>query len=93
MNVYIEECEILKLQQECKMHGISFGQLCDRLKRGCSFFAAMNMPPSWEIQEITQDSDGVHQSMLKPYVDAVLVAFDGTVRDLQEFLKENKGNT
>lgn len=92
MSVYIEECEILKLQQECMRHGISFGQLCDRLKRGCSLFAAMNMPPSWEIREIPPGSDGVHYSMYEP-VDAVKIVFDSTERDLQEFLEEHKGNS
>ncbi len=92
MSVYIDKCEILKLQQECGAHSISFNQLCDRLKRGCSLFAAMNMPPSWEIDEITHSSDGVHYSMFKP-IDAVTPVFGGTDRDLQEFLEENKGNT
>lgn len=88
MSVYIDKREILRLQQECMAHDISFNQLCDRLKRGCSLFAAMNMPPSWEIDKITQSSDGVHYSMFKPIVDAVMVAFDGTDRDLQELLDE-----
>lgn len=88
MSVYIDKSEILQLQQECMAHGISFNQLCDRLKRGCSLFAAMNMPPSWEIDKITHSSDGVRYSMFKPIVDAVMVAFDGTDRDLQEFLDE-----
>ena len=86
MSVYIDKCEILKLQQKCMAHGISFNQLCDRLKRGCSPFAAMNMPPSWEIDKITHGSDGVHYSMFKPVVDTVMVAFYGTDSDLQEFL-------
>ena len=88
MSVYTDKHEILQLQQECMAHGISFNQLCDRLKRGCSLFAAMNMPPSWEIDKITHSSDGVHYSMFKPIVNAVMVAFDGTDRDLQEFLDE-----
>lgn len=88
MSIYIDKREILQLQQECMAHDISFNQLCDRLNRGCSLFAAMNMPPSWEIDKITHSSDGVHYSMSKPVVDAVMVAFDGTDRDLQEFLDE-----
>ncbi len=88
MSVYIDTCEILQLQQECMVHGISFNRLCDRLKRGCSLFAAMNMPPSWEIDKITYSSDGVHYSMFKPIIDAVMVVFDGTDKDLQEFLDE-----
>lgn len=90
MSIYIDKREILQLQQECMAHDISFNQLCDRLKRGCSLFAAMNMPPSWEIDKITHSSDGVHYSMSKPVVDAVMVAFDGTDRDLHEFLDELK---
>lgn len=88
MSIYIDKREILQLQQECMAHDISFNQLCDRLKRGCSLFAAMNMPASWEIDKISHGSDGVHYSMFKPVVDAVMIAFDGTDRDLQEFLDE-----
>lgn len=91
MNVNIEEQEILNLQQECIMHGISFCQLCDRLKRGCSLFAAMNMPSSWEIDKITRSPDGVCYSMFKPIaVNAVTPIFEGTERDLQEFLDDIK---
>lgn len=86
--IYIDKCDILQLQQECMTHGISFNQLCDRLKRGCSLYAAMNMPPSWEIDKISHSSDDTHYSMFKPVVDAVMVAFEGTDRDLQEFLDE-----
>ena len=90
MSTDIRVRAILNLQQECIMHGISFCQLCDRLKRGCSLFAAMNMPSSWEIDKITRSPDGVRYSMFKPIVDAVMVAFEGTDRDLQEFLDEFK---
>lgn len=93
MNTDFEVRAILSLQQECIMHGISFCQLCDRLKRGCSLFAAMNMPSSWEIGEITRssDSDIVHYNMRKPIdVDAVTPIFEGTEKDLQEFLDEIK---
>lgn len=91
MNVNIEEQEILNLQQECIMHGISFCQLCDRLKRGCSLFAAMNMPSSWEIDKITRSSDSVRYSMFKPIaIDEVTPIFEGTERDLQEFLDDIK---
>lgn len=88
MSIYIDKREILQLQQECMTHGISFNQLCDRLKRGCSLYAAMNMLPSWEIDKITHSSDGVHYKMSKPVVDAVMIAFEGTDRDLREFLDE-----
>lgn len=88
MSVYIDKREILQLQQECMAHDISFNQLCDRLKRGCSLYAAMNMPPTWEIDKITHSSNGIHYSMFKPIVDAITVAFEGTDRDLQEFLDD-----
>ena len=91
MNTDFEVRAILNLQQECIMHGISFCQLCDRLKRGCSLFAAMNMPSSWIIDKITRSSDGVRYSMFKPIaVDAVTPIFEGTERDLQEFLDDIK---
>lgn len=94
MNVNIDEQEILKLRAECMAHNITFDRLCDRLKSGCSLYAAINMPWTWDIYEITYSSDGVYYNMVKPIsADSVVIVFGGTDRDLQEYLEEHNGNT
>ncbi len=80
---------ILGLQEACAKRYLSFDALCERLRRGCSVFAALNMPCSWEVREVIQDSGNRHYSIAEP-VPAETTAFDGTERELREFLEEKE---
>lgn len=84
--------EILKFQKECAAHGLSTDTVCNRLQQGCSLFAALNIPDGLEIKVKTIRPGKIHYAVDKTFL-AESPVFDGTERDLRDFIEENKGNT
>ena len=86
----IDKTEILELQQQCSKHGLPFDVLCDRLRCGCSLYAALNIPSNLNIKSVTQYPEGPRYTICEDF-PAQMYVFDGTEDDLKEFI--GKKNT
>ena len=80
---------ILRLQESCTKRHLSLDVLCERLRLGCSLFAALNIPSTWTIVTVTDDGDNTYYK-IEEHFPAVIHTFDGIESDLQEFIEEKK---
>lgn len=83
---------ILKFKKDCAAHGLSTDTVCDRLQQGCSLFAALNIPDGLEIKVKSIRPGKIHYAVDKTFL-AESPVFDGTERDLRDFIEKSKGNT
>lgn len=82
---------ILKFKKDCAAHGLSTDTVCDRLQQGCSLFAALNIPDGLSIKVKTIRPGKIYYTIDKTFLAETCV-FDGTERDLRDFIEESKGN-
>lgn len=82
---------ILKFQKDCAAHGLSTDTVCNRLRQGCSLFAALNIPNDLRVKAKTIRPGKIHYTVDRVF-DVECSVFYGTERDLREFIEERKGN-
>ena len=83
---------ILKFQRDCAAHGLSTDMVCDRLQKGCSLFAALNIPDGLIVKVKTIRPGKLYYTIDKNF-PAEYCVFNGTEDDLRDFIEERKENT